>query len=194
MLPRGAVVVVVYLYWFVKVTHSSECFTVLPTVRWEVKNKQSLLTSRYKMKQRKSNVLFYPAVQGWTLIPLSSDRTSGLYFHWCNIWTRCWEWRWNMWESKCFINMMERFGCSLAGVSFSKLNESLDMNKPEEHNNVFKLVSLSLSHVKRSHSDSLRCLKPQHWPQLHICLLESCPVFVWRRHSGTDSLDVLKRR
>lgn len=80
MLPRGAVVVVVYLYWFVKVTHSSECFTVLPTVRWEVKNKQSLLTSRYKMKQRKSNVLFYPAVQGWTLIPLSSDRTSVLYF------------------------------------------------------------------------------------------------------------------
>lgn len=57
-LPRGTVVVVVCLYLFVKVTHSSECFTVLPTVRWEVKNKQSLLTSRYKIKQRKSNVLF----------------------------------------------------------------------------------------------------------------------------------------
>lgn len=56
-LPRGTVVVV-YLYLFVKVTHSSECFTVLLTVRWEVKNKQSLLTSRYKIKQRKSNVLF----------------------------------------------------------------------------------------------------------------------------------------
>lgn len=146
------VVVVYLLKWHI---HHSVLQFYWPSGE-RLKWKKSLLTSTYKIKQRKSKVLFNPAVQGWTLIPLSSDRTSVLYFHWCNIWRRCWEWKWDMCFSAVFINMMERFGCSLAGVSFSKLNESLDMNKPEEHNNVFKhnieeIVCLSLSHVKSSH-------------------------------------------
>ncbi len=40
-----------------------------------------------------------------------------------------------------------------------------------------------ISHFRRTHTDSLCCLKSQHWPQLSIWLLESCPVFLWRWHT-----------